>query len=177
MNAKQLGASVREVRQAHQLTHKAVARAADVSVQFLVDLEQGKPTVQLDKALATAFFLGIQLNSSVDEHARNRFARFAAMEKKAVADAKMYDFHQAIVTKLRENTLNRDSIIAKALAQVDRWERDSLCSPIYISRWRKALRGGADGIQAKILNDPVWTKALIQNSPFGFLMRNKAARA
>jgi HTH-type transcriptional regulator / antitoxin HipB len=177
MNAKQLGASVREARQAHQLTHKAVARAANVSVQFLVDLEQGKPTIQLDKALATAFFLGINLTPGIDEHARNRLARFAAVEKKAIADAKMYDFHQAIVTKLRENPSSRDSIISKALTQVDRWEHDSLCSPVYISRWRSALRGGADGIQAKVLNDPVWMKALIQNSPFGFLVRKKARLA
>lgn len=174
MNAKQLGASVREARQAHQLTHKAIARAANVSVQFLVDLEQGKPTVQLDKALATAFFLGIHLTSSVDVLARNRLARFAAVEKKVAADAKMLNFHQSIVTKLRQNPAIRDDMLSTALAQVDRWERDSLCSPEYIARWRSALRGGADGIQAKVLNDPVWMKALIQNSPFGFLVRKKA---
>jgi HTH-type transcriptional regulator / antitoxin HipB len=173
MNAMQLGAAVREARQTHNLTHKTLANAAQVSVQFLVDLEQGKPTIQLDKALATAAFCGIGLTANIDTTARAKFARFAAVSNKNVADEKLNRFHRNIVTTLQQNPANRADILAQAQARVDLWERDSLCAPEYIARWRAALNGGPSAIQTEILDDPTWAKALVQNSPFGFLKRTK----
>lgn len=177
VDAKQLGASVREARKSHGLSHQSAARAAKCSVQFLVDLEQGKPTIQLDKALATAHFFGIVMQPGVDDLAQRRCARFAALEKKAAADAKLRGFHETLLARLRQDPVKRDKTLAKAMARVNQWEQDALCSPEYISRWRVALNGGLDVIQTRVLDDPVWSTALVQNSPFGFLMRRKPRRA
>ncbi len=176
MDAKLLGAAVRHARQLQGLTHSCVSREAGVSVQFLVDLEKGKPTLQLDKALATARFFGIKLSIGVDTVAADRYARFAAIEKKERADRKLLEFHQAIVDKLRARPETEKRVLSKALAQVELWEREEVCSPEYISRWRSALDGGADAIQAKVLNERSWAKALVQNSPFGFMARKGALR-
>ena len=176
MDAQQLGAAVRDARQMHKLTHKTLANAAEVSVQFLVDLEQGKPTIQLDKALATAAFCGIGLTANIDATARAKFARFAAVSKKNAADEKRVRFHRNIVAKLRQNPEDGVGILARAQAQVNLWERDLLCATVYITRWRAALAGGPDAIQANILDDPKWATALVQNSPFGFLKRTGMPR-
>jgi len=57
--AADLGRSLRQRRKADGLTLHQAAALCGVSVQFLHDLETGKPTIQLDKALAVAAQLGV----------------------------------------------------------------------------------------------------------------------
>jgi HTH-type transcriptional regulator / antitoxin HipB len=60
-SARQLGAAVRQRRTQANLTLAVAAPMCGVSVKFLQALETGKPTVQLDKALAVARQFGITL--------------------------------------------------------------------------------------------------------------------
>jgi HTH-type transcriptional regulator / antitoxin HipB len=60
------GALVRAQRRALGLTQRDVALAVDVGERFIVDLENGKPTCQLGKALAVARSLGIRLTDAAD---------------------------------------------------------------------------------------------------------------
>jgi HTH-type transcriptional regulator / antitoxin HipB len=179
MDAKDLGVAIRSARKALKLTHLSVSKATGLSVQFLVDLEKGKPSVQMGKAMEAAGFFGIQMQISpkFDERAYQRAARFAAIEKKNAADSKQLEFLKSIVENLQANPADPDQVLARALSQVELWERDRLCSPVYINRWRSALKGGADSIRTQVLGDPVWVKALVQNSPFGFLKGRPKARA
>lgn len=48
---KELGARVRETRKARGISREQLAGVANTGVRFVSDLENGKPTVQLDKAL------------------------------------------------------------------------------------------------------------------------------
>lgn len=57
----QLGAAIRERRQAAGLTLAIAAPTCGVSIKFLQALETGKATVQFDKALGVARHFGVQL--------------------------------------------------------------------------------------------------------------------
>ncbi|HEY9899809.1 MAG TPA: helix-turn-helix transcriptional regulator [Pantanalinema sp.] len=59
--AQELGSLIRRTRKAQGLTQAELAGACGVGVRFIVDLENGKPTCELDKALKVARLLGIRL--------------------------------------------------------------------------------------------------------------------
>lgn len=60
-DAAQLGLKVREKRKADGLTQQDLAAIANVGVRFVSELENGKPSVQLDSVLAVLHALGLQL--------------------------------------------------------------------------------------------------------------------
>lgn len=62
MTADEIGAIVRQARLAQRLRQDQLAAAAGVGVRFLVELEGGKPTVQLTKVLAVLDALGLRLS-------------------------------------------------------------------------------------------------------------------
>lgn len=53
--------AVRDARKALGLRQDELAAAAGVGVRFLVELEHGKPTVQLEKVLAVLQAVGLDL--------------------------------------------------------------------------------------------------------------------
>lgn len=57
-----IGALIREERKALGLRQAELAAASGVGVRFLVDLEKGKPTVQLGRVLAVLAALGCTLD-------------------------------------------------------------------------------------------------------------------
>ena len=60
------GDLVRRRRQALGLTQRDLATAVNVGERFIVELEAGKPTCQLGKALAVAKAVGIELVDRAD---------------------------------------------------------------------------------------------------------------
>ena len=60
---KDLGDLVRRVRRAQGLTQPELAGACGTGVRFIVDLEKGKPTCELEKALRVVAMLGITLEA------------------------------------------------------------------------------------------------------------------
>jgi y4mF family transcriptional regulator len=58
MDSKSLGLIVLRERKAQKLRQAELAAAAGVGVRFIVDLEAGKPTLQLEKALHVLATLG-----------------------------------------------------------------------------------------------------------------------
>ena len=59
-NTESFGQIVREYRKRQKITQSELAAAANTGLRFISDLENGKPTVQFDKVLKTAYMLGIQ---------------------------------------------------------------------------------------------------------------------
>ena len=57
----QLGELVRATRKAQGLTQADIAELANTGTRFLVDLENGKPTIQLQKTLDVMLLLGLEL--------------------------------------------------------------------------------------------------------------------
>jgi len=60
-SAKDLGAVVRAARQAQSLRQSDLAGLSGTGNRFIVDLERGKPTVQLQKVLDMVDLLGLEV--------------------------------------------------------------------------------------------------------------------
>ncbi|MGV1681680.1 helix-turn-helix transcriptional regulator [Sphingopyxis sp. NJF-3] len=59
MNSVSIGQTVRRVRKRTGLRQDELAGAAGVGIRFIVDLEAGKPTLQIGKVLRVLETLGI----------------------------------------------------------------------------------------------------------------------
>lgn len=62
-NAAEFGKIVRMSRKKVNLTQAKLAAAAGIGERFVRELEKGKPSCQLDKALRVAVLLGIKLEA------------------------------------------------------------------------------------------------------------------
>ena len=60
-NAKKFGEIVREYRKKQGATQTQLAAISNSGIRFIGELENGKPTVQLDKALRVAKILGVKI--------------------------------------------------------------------------------------------------------------------
>ena len=60
-DATTLGEAIREQRRRLKVTQKDLAMASGSGLRFIVDLEKGKPTCQLGKALEIVRVLGMKL--------------------------------------------------------------------------------------------------------------------
>ena len=68
-DATQFGAAVATARKALGLTQRELALAINGGERFIVDLEAGKPTAQLGKALAAARAVGLRLAATGSQQA------------------------------------------------------------------------------------------------------------
>lgn len=59
--AKEIGTIVRRARKAIGVTQKELALTSGTGLRFIVELEQGKPTCQLEKTLTVLNTLGIKM--------------------------------------------------------------------------------------------------------------------
>lgn len=62
MTAEEFGNAIRAARKSQGLRQDQLAGAAGVGVRFIVDLEGGKATTHLGKALAVAAALGLRVS-------------------------------------------------------------------------------------------------------------------
>jgi len=60
--ARELGAFIRSVRKAQGLTQLDVAFLAGMSNRFIIDLERGKETLQIQKVFEVMSLLGLEVN-------------------------------------------------------------------------------------------------------------------
>jgi y4mF family transcriptional regulator len=72
MTPQELGKSIRTARQQQGLRQDQLAAAANVGVRFIVDLEAGKPTAQMGKALTVLKALGIDVSLGDVSNAQKR---------------------------------------------------------------------------------------------------------
>ena len=59
--SKQIGEIVRKARRAMHVTQKDLALTSGTGLRFIIELEKGKPTCQLEKTLTVLNTLGIRL--------------------------------------------------------------------------------------------------------------------
>ena len=58
----EIGKAVRSVRKQMRLTQANLAMTAGTGLRFIIDLEKGKPTCEIGKALAVLSTLGIEVS-------------------------------------------------------------------------------------------------------------------
>jgi y4mF family transcriptional regulator len=63
IDSKSFGAAVRTYRKRQGATQIQLAAAANTGVRFIGDLENGKPSIQLNKALHVADILGLKIEA------------------------------------------------------------------------------------------------------------------
>ena len=63
-NTQQLGAAVRARRGQLKVTQKDLAMTCGTGLRFIIDLEKGKPTCQIGKALKVFQALGLEIQIS-----------------------------------------------------------------------------------------------------------------
>ncbi len=93
--------------------------------------------------------------------------RRQARIEKSKKDAELMQLHKAVADALSKS--GAANVRDRALAQVAKWERDSLCNPRYVTLWRSVLGLPIAALRTAILRDDADGVALRQNSPFGFL--------
>ncbi len=59
--AQQIGELVKKTRKSLGVTQKRLALTSGTGLRFIIELEQGKPTCQLGKALTVLHTLGIKM--------------------------------------------------------------------------------------------------------------------
>ena len=63
-SVKDIGLLVKEKRKKINMTQKKAASIAGVGVRFLSELENGKPTLEIDKVLNVARIFGIDIEAN-----------------------------------------------------------------------------------------------------------------
>lgn len=99
--------------------------------------------------------------------------RRKARAAKHLVDSSLLDLHRKAAAALLAGQEGMH-IRARALQQIEKWDRGRLCNPHYVQAWRNILNLPAASISAAMLREDAEGIALRQNSPFGFLI-NEAA--
>lgn len=171
-----LGRQARAARKAKGLSIRAAAEQLKCSPRFMLQLEQGKPTARMDKVLQTLEGLGLQLGV----HALQENGSAVAAPSNAQAEARArQNLHEERLARAHDRIAARLALrqvspaeIEKARNQVRKWADQKICSQWYVDRWTALLAGPAREIASRILQlEKEEAKALFQNTPFGFLVR------
>lgn len=111
---------------------------------------------------APGYFTGV--SAAQDEQAARRLAR----ANQSVVEKDRLIRHQRIALDLVTLPADeRDRMIEQALAVVQRWRQERLCSSDYIERWSALLKLPAVALAMAMVSDADgWGPALRQNSPW-----------
>ena len=65
MTVEEIGSRIRLVRKSQGLTQRELAMTANTAVRFISDIENGKPTCEIGKALQVIKCLGIKIELNI----------------------------------------------------------------------------------------------------------------
>ena len=168
----QLGQRVRAPRNENGLSIRAAAEMLRCSPRFVHQLELGKPTARMDKVQQVLCGLGLRPSVQGDSGLQSRAdARIEARAKQNLYEEKLARAHDRIAASLALGQIGAAEI-ERARGQVRKWEEHGICSRWYVDRWRAILDGTGRQAAAKLLAlEKDDARALFQNTPFGFLVR------
>ena len=96
---------------------------------------------------------------------QRRLARMGKHE----TDARLIELHRKAVVALQDQH-DGERVRKLALQRVEKWNKEQLCNPRYVSAWRNILNLPAAKMYEAILMSDSDSISLRQNSPFGFLL-------
>jgi HTH-type transcriptional regulator / antitoxin HipB len=173
--SKMIGQQARSAREEQGFSIRAAAGKFKCSPRFVHQFEQGKPTARMDKVLQMLSGLGLQ----VTVHKKGPAAqphwkeRLEARAKQRLYEERLGRAHERIAAKLALGELEPGAI-ERARDQVRKWDEHRICSKWYVERWSEILDGPDPRIASRLLSlDKADAKALFQNTPFGFLVREQ----
>lgn len=174
----ELGRLARSARKSRGFSIRSAAQHLRCSPRFVHQLEQGKPTARMDKVQQALSGLGLQLSVQAVEASgvqtqSVQAARSEARAKQSVYEEKLACAHYRIAGLLALGVIGRVDI-ERARGQVRRWADQHICSPWFIDRWNGILAGSGRQIASTMLSlGKDDARALFQNTPLGFLVRQQ----
>jgi transcriptional regulator with XRE-family HTH domain len=167
-----IGERLRAARHAQGLSLRQAARRLGCSPRFLHELERGKPTARLDKVQQAAAGLGLRLSLEGGGGQSGAVAaRAAARAAQRLREESLARAHERIAAKLAIGKAGPQAL-ARARAQVAKWQEHGICSDWYVRRWNAILQGSPRRVAARLIDlEGPEARALFQNTPFGFLVR------
>ncbi len=169
-----IGRQVREARERQGLSIRAAAQQLRCSPRFVHEFEHGKPTARLDKVLHAIAGLGLEFSVRAPGGSTTPelLERASARAQQAIREQKLARAHERIAAMLALDELGEQDL-DRARAQVAKWSEHQLCSQWYVAQWTGILDGAPRDVAARLIRlAPGDAKALFQNTPFGFLVRN-----
>ncbi|MEW6690978.1 MAG: hypothetical protein AB1452_18030 [Pseudomonadota bacterium] len=105
-----------------------------------------------------------------DRDAREDARRSEARAQQRARDELLLSEHERIAAELAAAKLG-DPELARAREQVGKWRRDHTCSDWYVHRWTEILSGPPTAVAQRLRALEAGERmALVQNTPFGFLL-------
>lgn len=166
--------AIREARHRKGLSQDALARASGASRITIARLEAG---TEQDFRIGTL----ARICEALD-------LEFAALPRgtKAPGDAaREHERAQRLDARRRHAALaagllalpseKAEALVRSAREIVDRWEQERSCSSEHLSRWRARLDGPVRTVALRLLEHGDSTDALLQNSPWSFVLEPAAA--
>ena len=172
--ATQLGRRALAARKGKRLSLRAAAEMIQCSPRFLHELERGKATSRMDKVQQALTGLGLRLavRESSSEAPRPLAAQAEARAMQTLREEKLARAHDRIAALLALGKIPVADV-GRALNQVRKWADQQICSQWYVDRWSAILAGSRREIAARIIAlEKEEARALFQNTPFGFLVRD-----
>lgn len=171
-NRYNIGPSLRELREKKGLSQEAVAKAAGIGRSTLVHLEGGADA-RLSKIAAVAKMLGADIEAVAEP--RDLAERRQARLQQTVRMQSLQKAHLRIALNLLLDEPSAIEALRDARKMIDLWERDRVCSLFYIETWKRVLSGLPREVgKALSCIDEKWEPALLQNTPFGSLINQRA---
>lgn len=166
--AGDFGAAVRAARRSAEVPIDKAAGMLGVSKQFLSDLENGKPTIQLDKAIKAGRALGLVIDyrvAAAPPVAAEEVAPYEVIAPRAShrrREQQSLALHRAIARKL---VTNPEAVVAKARSNLSRWTGKGTAKPLYAA-WN-VLLGLPPAVLAEVMTcDTDEAAQLRQSTPF-----------
>jgi transcriptional regulator with XRE-family HTH domain len=171
-----LAREVRERRRARGLTQAALASRSGVGRVTIARLETGKAEeCRVGTLVRLCDVLGLELAAVAPGSVPAQEARLAR-ERERVRRIDARRRHAELAARLLAQPARTSAaFVRRAQANVDRWERDRLCSEHYVSRWRRKLSGPIPRVARALIEHDEWTDALFQNTPWTFALPSAAA--
>jgi transcriptional regulator with XRE-family HTH domain len=171
MPAPSFAHQIRARRRAVGLTQAALAERSGAGRVTLARLEAGAAQdFRVGTLARLCEALGLELAAVEPGRAHAHETQLArAREHVRRIDARRR--HAELAARLLASPPRTASaLIARARANVDRWDARRLCSDHYISRWRAMLAGPPRRVAQRLVSYDDWTDALLQNTPWSFAL-------
>jgi transcriptional regulator with XRE-family HTH domain len=171
MRYNTLRKQLRAARRQGGLTQAELAARSGTSRVTVARLEAGSDRdVRVGTMVSLCGALGLEL-AAVSAGGQPALETLLARERERAHRLDLRRRHAVLAARLLAGPRRKASaLVARARAVVDRWERESLCSGHYVSRWREMLAGPVEGVAQALLEPGEWRDALFQNTPWAFAL-------
>ena len=176
MRNNPLHALLREARRRKGLSQAALAEASGTGRITIARLEAGAAgDFRVGTLARLCEALGLELSAAPRE-LRPVQETLLARERERIRRLDMRRRHAALAARLlAAPPAESAAMLRAARANVERWEREQLCSRHYIERWRSLLAGAPRNVALRLLEHDDWTDALFQNTPWSAALEPAAA--